>query len=316
MQERKTVLLIDETHPILLKKLEAKGYAIDFKPQYTYKDVLNNISLYDCIVVRSKVKIDKAVIDRAEKLKCIARSGAGMDAIDVEYAQSKGIKCLNSPEGNRDAVGEHTLGLLLTLFNKINFADSQVRQGLWQREENRGIEIKGKTIGIIGYGNMGQAFAKRLSGFDCKVIAYDKYKHGFSDNFATECSLEEIFTYSDVLSLHVPLTEDTFHLVCSGFINNFAKPFYLLNTSRGKVVSLHDLVEAMQNGKIKGCGLDVSETENYNQQIIADSKLQADVDTLYKMKNTVFTPHVAGWTVESYYKLADYLADKIIATLE
>ncbi len=315
MQTSPKILLIDETHKILSDKLARKGYLIDIFPQYTYEDVLENICKYDCIIVRSKVQIDKNIIDRALNLKCIARTGAGMDAIDIEYAKSKNIICLNSPEGNRDAVGEHTLGLLLALFNKINFADRDVREGLWQREENRGLEIKGKTIGIIGYGNMGRAFAQRLQGFECEIIAYDKYKKGFSDSFVKEVSLKELFEQTDILSLHVPLTDETNRMVNTDFINSFSKPFYILNTSRGKVVCLHDLIEAMQHGKIKGCGLDVLEIENYNQQIHIDDKQKQDIEQLYQMKNTVFTPHVAGWTVESYYKLADYLADKIISVL-
>ena len=201
---------------------------MDFFPQYTYTDVLNNISKYDCVVVRSKVKIDKAIIDKATNLKCFARSGAGMDAIDVEYAESKNIKCLNSPEGNRDAVGEHTLGLLLSLFNKINFADRDVRSGLWQREENRGLEIKGKVVGIIGYGNMGHAFAQRLLGFDCEVIAYDKYKKGYSDLFAKEVTREELFQKTDILSLHIPLTDETNKMVNTEFIDSFKKNIYIL----------------------------------------------------------------------------------------
>lgn len=288
---------------------------MDFFPQYTYTDVLDNISKYDCLVVRSKVKIDKAIIDKATNLKCIARSGAGMDAIDVEYAESKNIKCLNSPEGNRDAVGEHTLGLLLSLFNKINFADRDVRSGLWQREENRGLEIKGKVVGIIGYGNMGHAFAQRLLGFECEVIAYDKYKKGYSDLFAKEATLEELFERSDILSLHVPLTQETNKMVNKQFLDSFKKNIYLLNTSRGKVVSIHDLLLSMKEGKVKGCGLDVQEIENYNQQIDLNEELRKDISELYQMRSTVFTPHVAGWTVESYYKLADYLADKIISVL-
>ena len=238
-----------------------------------------------------------------------------MDAIDVDYAESKNIRCLNSPEGNRDAVGEHTLGLLLTLFNKINFADREVRSGLWQREANRGVEVKGKTVGIIGYGNMGHAFAQRLAGFECKVIAYDKYKHGFSDSFAEEVTSAELFKQTDILSLHVPLTDETNRMVNSDFIKHFSKPVYLLNTSRGKVVCLHDLIEAMQSGKVRGCGLDVLEIENYNQQIQIDENQKRDIQILYSMKNTVLTPHIAGWTTESYYKLADFLADKIIEVL-
>lgn len=277
---------------------------------------MNNIASYDAIVVRSKIKIDKVIIDKAINLKCIARSGAGMDAIDVQYAESKGIKCLNSPEGNRDAVGEHAVGLLLTLFNKINIGDREVRKGLWRREENRGVEIKGKTIGIVGYGNMGHAFAQRLAGFDCSVIAYDKYKTNYSDEFAKQCSLEELFSESDVLSFHVPLTEETFHYGSLDFFSKFHKSFYLINTSRGKVVSIHDLLLAMKDGKILGSALDVLESENFSNQIKEDKLLHEDLEDLFQMPNTVFTPHVAGWTKESYYKLAYYLSQKIIDCLK
>lgn len=256
-----------------------------------------------------------------------------MDAIDVEYAESKGIQCLNSPEGNRDAVGEHTMGLLLCLLNKINIADRQVRQYQWLREENRGTEIKGKCVGIVGYGNMGKSFAKRLYGFDCEVIAYDNKLNNYSDEYAQQCSLEELFANTDILSLHIPLNDDNYHFVNKDFINNFKKPFYLLNTSRGKVVSLSDLKLSMQEGKILGCGLDVLETENFSNQlekqnnhtdntnphsnsIKNNNPLLEDLDDLFKMPNTVFTPHVAGWTRESYYKLASFLADKIILCLK
>lgn len=238
-----------------------------------------------------------------------------MDSIDVEYAQSKGIQCLNSPEGNRDAVGEHAVGLLLSLFDKINSGDKEVREGLWQREENRGIEIKGKTVGIIGYGNMGKAFSQRLSGFECKVIAYDKYKSGFSNKYAQEVTLEELFNRVDVLSLHVPLTDETKFMVCDDFINKFQRPFYLINTSRGKVVKLKSLIKAMQDKKIKGCGLDVLEYENFSNEMTQETTAKEELSTLFSMPNTVFTPHVAGWTVESYYKLADFLSKKIISVL-
>ena len=315
MQRHKTVLLIDETHKILQEKLKAKGYTVDFCPQYTYEDLVSCIDSYDALVVRSKVIIDKRLLDCAKNLKCIARSGAGMDAIDVEYAQSKGIVCLNSPEGNRDAVGEHTVGLLLCLLNKINSADSQVRNFLWQREYNRGLELNCRTVGIIGYGNMGKAFAKRLKGFGCKVIAYDKYLQNYTDEFAGQCTLKELYAEADILSLHVPLTDETKYMVNTEFINSFRKPFFLINTSRGKTVRLADLLQAMKQKKVLGCALDVLESESHCQQIESNESLNAMLKELFAMENTVFTPHVAGWTKESYYKLADTLADKIIKVL-
>ena len=229
-----------------------------------------------------------------------------------EHKEKKGIKCINSPEGNRDAVGEHCLGLLLAVFNKICIADMQVRKGLWLREENRGLEIKGKTIGIIGYGNMGRSFAQRLSGFDCKVIAYDKYKTNYSDDFAQECSLEEIFSQSDVLSFHTPLTEETKYMFNKDFIQNFKKPFYLLNTSRGKVVKIKDLIEALNEGKILGAGLDVLEFEAFSNEL---ENAPTELQDLFLRNNVVLTPHVAGWSVESNYKLSYYLAEKIISAL-
>ena len=288
---------------------------VDYHPEYNYEDVLKNISSYDALVVRSKVVIDKAIIDAGINLKCIARSGAGMDAIDVDYAISRNIKCLNSPEGNMDAVGEHALGLLLCLFDKINVGDKEVRQHLWKREANRGLEIKGKTIGIIGYGHMGHAFAKRLSGFECNVIAYDNALENYSDKWAKQSSLQELFSLADIVSLHIPLNNMNYHLVNKEFLESFKKPFYLINTSRGKVVSIHDLLLAMQTKKVLGCALDVLETENFSNQMQTDNPLMKDLDKLFQMTNTVFTPHVAGWSVESYYKLASYLADKIIEVL-
>nr|MBP6429700.1 hypothetical protein [Bacteroidales bacterium] len=207
------ILIIDNTHNVLIDNLVNAGFQIDHRPDYTKDDIVREIGNYEGVVVRSKIEIDKEIIDKATNLKCIARVGAGMDAIDIEYAESKGIVCLNSPEGNRDAVGEHAVGMLLCLFNKMAVADHQVRLGLWKREENRGLEIKGKTIGIIGYGNMGNAFAQRLSGFDCKVIAYDKYKENYSNHYAQQVSFETLLKETDILSLHVPLTKETKYMV-------------------------------------------------------------------------------------------------------
>lgn len=307
------VLLIDDIHPVLIEMLEKENISIAYHPEYNREDIIKNISLYDGIIVRSKIKIDKQIIDLGSKLKFIARSGAGMDSIDVEYAQQKNILCINSPEGNRDAVGEHTLGLLLALFDKITKSDKQVRQGLWLREKNRGLEIKEKTIGIIGYGNMGKEFAKRLCGFDCKVLAYDKYKTDYSDQYAKQSTLEELKKECDILSLHVPLTEETKYMVDKEFINSFNKPFFLLNTSRGKVVKLSDLIFALENNKVLGAGLDVLEYENFSNEMSFDNKAKEELSKLFAMENTVLTPHVAGWTKESYYKLSYFLAKKIIS---
>ncbi len=310
------VLLIDDIHPILIEMLKSENISIAYHPEYNREDIIKNIYLYDGIIVRSKIKIDKQIIDLGSKLKFIARSGAGMDSIDVEYAQQKNIICINSPEGNRDAVGEHTLGLLLALFDKITLSDKEVRQGLWLREENRGLEVKGKTIGIIGYGNMGKEFAKRLSGFECKVLAYDKYKKDYSDQYAKQSTLEELKKECDVLSLHVPLTEETKYMVDKAFINSFLKPFFLLNTSRGKVVKLSDLTFALENNKVLGAGLDVLEYENFSNEMSFDNKAKEELSKLFAMENTVLTPHVAGWTKESYYKLSYFLAKNIISCIK
>ncbi|MEE0882379.1 MAG: NAD(P)-dependent oxidoreductase [Bacteroidales bacterium] len=308
----KKVLVLDKGHSILSEKLLDAGFELDYYLSVSREQLFEIISQYSVLIVRSKLLVDKELIDRAVNLKVIGRIGAGMDAIDTDYAEKKGIVCLNSPEGNRDAVGEHCLGLLLALFNKICIADSQVRKGLWLREDNRGLEIKGKTVGIIGYGNMGQSFAKRLSGFDCKVIAYDKYKTNYSDAFAQEVSLEEIFSQSDILSFHTPLTSETKYMFNKDFISNFKKPFYLLNTSRGKVVNTKDLIEALNQGKILGAGLDVLEFEAFSNEL---ENAPRELQDLFSRNNVVLTPHVAGWTVESNYKLSYYLAEKIISAL-
>lgn len=308
----KRILILDKGHAVLEEKLLEAGFEIDYKPQISREELLEVISSYQALIVRSKLLIDKEVIDRAENLKVIGRIGAGMDAIEVDYAEEKGIACLNSPEGNRDAVGEHCLGLLLALFNKICISDTQVRKGLWLREDNRGLEIKGKTIGIIGYGNMGRSFAQRLSGFDCNVIAYDKYKTNYSDEYAKECSLDEIFSQSDILSFHTPLTQETKYMFNKDFIQKFEKPFYLLNTSRGKVVNTKDLLDALKEGKILGAGLDVLEFEAFSNEL---QNVPCELQELFSLNNVVLTPHVAGWSVESNYKLSYFLAEKIIKAL-
>lgn len=307
------VLFIDSTHTILKDKLTDAGFQCDYLTYKTSEEIDANIHQYDGIIIRSKVKVNKSFLDKATNLKFIGRVGAGMENIDLDYAEQKGVKCFNSPEGNRDAVGEHAIGMLLALFNNLCRANWEIRNGKWDREGNRGLEIKGKTVGIIGYGNMGGAFAQRLKGFDANVIAYDKYKSNYSDEHATENSLEELFEKSDIISLHVPLTEETQYMVNDEFINKFNKDIFLINTARGSVVNTDDLVKNLQSGKIRGAVLDVLEYEKASFEDFFNQKHPAAFDFLINSDKVILSPHVGGWTVESKIKLAEVLADKIIA---
>jgi D-3-phosphoglycerate dehydrogenase len=307
------VLFVDSTHDKLPKKLTQSGFICDYQPDIKPNEIITIIPKYDGIIIRSKIKIDKNIIDAAKNLKFIGRVGAGLENIDVEYAEQKEIRCFSSPEGNRDAVGEHTLGMLLTLFNNILKADFEVRSGKWIREGNRGLEIKGKTIGIIGYGNMGSAFAQRLKGFEANVIAYDKYKYNYSDEFVTEKRLEDIFEQTDILSIHVPLTEETQFMVNHEFINLFKKDIYILNTARGKVLKTDDLVKNIKLGKVLGAALDVLEYEQTSfERLHSANDLPETFQYLIETNKVVLTPHIAGWTHESNIKLSEILADKII----
>ncbi|MBU8891285.1 MAG: hypothetical protein KOO66_00790 [Bacteroidales bacterium] len=307
------VLFVDSTHKILPEKLKQSGFVCDYQPDINPNKIINIIPDYDGIIMRSKIKIDKTIIDSAKNLKFIGRVGAGLENINVEYAEQKGIKCFNSPEGNRDAVGEQALGMLLTLFNNILKADIEVRHGKWIREENRGLEIKGKTIGIIGYGNMGSAFGQRLKGFEANVIAYDKYKFNYSDEFVEEKSLQDIFKLTDILSIHVPLTEETQFMVNHEFISRFKKDIYIINTARGKVLKTEDLVKNMKSGKVSGAALDVLEYEQTSfENLHSGNDLPEAFQYLIKSNKVVLTPHIAGWTHESNIKLSEFLADKII----
>lgn len=299
------VLIADRTHEVLEQKLREAGCEVRVEPDHDYESLVQAAQGCDGLVVRSKVVIDKAFIDRVPSLRCIGRVGAGMETIDVDYAESRGIRCLNSPEGNRDAVGEHAVALLLALLDNIARADAEVRRGLWQREANRGYELGPLTVGIIGYGNMGQAFAKRLSGFGCRIVVYDKYKH--------MGTLEEVQREADVVSFHVPLTDETRHYLDAAFIADMAKPFFVVNTARGAVVDTEALVQGLENGKVRGAALDVLEYENMQADSLGD--VPEALRCLMESKRTVLTPHVAGWTVESKYKLAAVLADKITDVL-
>ena len=310
------ILVTDNTHPILHDLLRQAGHEVTVNTSLDYNALLCVISQFDALVVRSKVIIDRPFLDHARHLRCIGRLGAGMETIDVNYAESLGIRCLNSPEGNRDAVGEHALGLLLALFNNIARADAEVRQGFWQREANRGLELKGRTVGIIGFGNMGSAFAQRLQGFDCTIIAYDKYKpSGYAPAYVQEVSLSQLQERAQVLSLHVPLTPETRHMVNDSFIQRFRHPFHLINTSRGAVVDTPCLVRALDNGHILGAALDVIEYEDMTRDGLDLDHLPDAFRYLLNSPRTVLSPHVAGWTVESKEKLANVLAQKIIEAL-
>lgn len=308
------VLVIHKTHHILTNIFESKGFTVDTILNLSRNDIIDILPKYDILIVRSALKVDKEIIDAGIKLKSIGRLGAGMENIDVDYAQSKGIKVFNSPEGNRSAVGEQAVGMLLMLTNNLIKADAEVRQGVWKREENRGEEIEGKTIGIIGYGNMGGSFARKVSGFGANVIAYDKYKSNFGDKYVKEVSLKDIFKKSDIVSLHTPLQEDTFHMVDSSFINSFSKPIIIINTSRGQVIKTEDLVLGIKNNKIKGACLDVLEFEGLSFDNISNTDKSNVFEYLRNSNRVILSPHIAGWTIESEIKLAKVLANKIVAS--
>lgn len=312
----KKVLFIDSTHSSLRDGLEKLGFQCDEFPDFHRSDFMRVINNYEGIIIRSKIKLDREILRKASKLEFIGRVGSGMENIDVAFAEEKGIHCINAPEGSRSAVGEHAIGMLLMLFNNLKKGDAEVRHGLWLREENRGLEIEGKTVGIIGYGNMGSAFAEKLSGFGAQVLAYDKYKTGFSNQFVKEVSLEDIFSMTDILSLHVPLTSETRYMVNREFLNKFAKDIWIINTSRGKVVKTDDLVSMLQTGKIKGACLDVLEYEGLSFENIDNNHLPETFSRLIKMQNVILSPHVAGWTHESNVKLAATIVDKVKALLK
>jgi D-3-phosphoglycerate dehydrogenase / 2-oxoglutarate reductase len=305
------ILFIDKVHPLIRERLEKAGYQCDEFPGYGRKDFEQIAGSYFGIIIRSGITLDREFLSKAINLGFIGRVGAGMENIDTAFALENNVLCFNSPEGNRDAVGEHALGMLLALVNHINRADRQVREGKWLREENRGMEIKGKTVGIIGYGNMGSAFAQRLKGFDAEVISYDKYKLDYSDGNTRETTLEEIFSKTDILSLHVPLTEETNHMADLDFFSRFSKNIYLINTSRGAVVNTRDLVTALRSGKVRGAALDVLEYEDASFEKLGMNAPE-ELDYLLRSDNVLLTPHIAGWTAESAVKLATVLVGKIL----
>ncbi|MDO6812686.1 2-hydroxyacid dehydrogenase [Tenacibaculum soleae] len=307
------ILHLDSNHPLLLKQLNKVGFINETDFNSSKDEIETKIDAYDGLIIRSRFTIDKQFLDKAINLKFIGRVGAGVENIDVDYAKENGVHLISAPEGNRNAVGEHTLGMLLSLFNKLNKADKEVRNGKWLREDNRGIELDGKTIGLIGYGNMGKAFAKKLRGFDVKVICYD-IKPNVGDKNCTQVSLKELQEKTDVLSLHTPQTAETKQMINTNFINAFTKPFWLLNTARGTSVVTSDLVNALKIDKILGAGLDVLEYEKKSfENLFVNKEMPAAFQYLIKSENVLLSPHVAGWTVESKEKLAQTIVDKIKA---
>lgn len=311
----KRILFLDSNHPVMIETLRANGFICDEDYTSSKEDVMLKLHNYRGVVIRSRFKLDKVFLDAGTQLHCIGRAGAGMENIDVEYAASKGITCVHAPEGNRVAVGEHALGMLLSLMNNFRKSDNETRNGIWNREENRGTELTGKTVGIIGYGNMGSAFARVLAGFDVTVLAYDKYKSGFSNAYIHESSLENIFGNADVLSLHVPLTEETHMMVNGLFLNSFRKPIWLINTSRGKVVQTSAVADALESGKIKGAALDVLEYESVSFEQLDASALPEAFRRLRASDRVIITPHIAGWTHESHVKIGKVIAEKMITVL-
>ncbi|QIE59743.1 hydroxyacid dehydrogenase [Rasiella rasia] len=304
------ILHLDKNHPLLLEQLEKVGFSNTENYTASKTEIEELIASYDGVVIRSRFKIDATFLDAATNLKFIARVGAGLESIDIAYAESKGIQLFAAPEGNRNAVGEHALGMLLSLFNKLKSADESVKSGHWQREAHRGLELDGKTVGIIGYGNMGKSFAKKLKGFNCTVFCYD-IKEEVGNKNATQVSLKTLQEMADVISLHTPWTPETDKMIDANFIEQCKKPFWLLNTARGKSVVTKDLVAALENGKVLGAGLDVLEYEKGSFESLFTSEMPTEFQKLITMPNVLLSPHVAGWTKESKVKLAQTIVDKI-----
>ncbi len=307
------VLIADEMHLSLIPMLEKLGYEPVYQPKIARNEIIEKLNNYVGLILRSKTFVDAELLQNAHHLRFIGRAGAGLDLIDIDYVESKGIALFAANEGNRVAVAEHVLGMTLCLMNNIVIADSEVRIGVWQRERNRGFQLLGKTVGIIGYGNNGSETAKRFKAFGCKVLAYDKFKTGFTDEFVEESTMENIFENAEVLSLHIPLTNESNQLVNSSYLSKFRFNIFFINASRGEIVSLEAVADAIEKGKIIGAGLDVLENEKL-QKLTTEQK--AIFDRITASKKVIFTPHIAGWTFDSYVKINEVLVEKISTILE
>jgi D-3-phosphoglycerate dehydrogenase / 2-oxoglutarate reductase len=302
------VLICDEMHASITALLEKEGFEVTYSPAISRAQLLKEVANYEGIIIRSKTPLDRPLLEKATRLKFVARAGAGLDLLDVDYLHEKKVKLFHAAKGNRDAVAEHALGGILALFNRLAVADQEVRRGVWNREANRGIELKGKTVGIIGYGNMGKAFAKRLEGFGVKVMAYDKYLSGFGNKQVQESTWKKIKAKADVLSIHVPLTPETRDFLTLDELKEFAKPIWLINTARGELIRMSTLNQALDQGILRGAVLDVLENEKFDR---FNSEQQKEFESLSRRENVLFTPHVAGWTMESYQKINEVLVKQI-----
>ncbi len=306
--ENKTILITALVHPTLMENLTIKGYTIIYLPEITYTELENKIENIVGLVVTTRLKIDKKILDKATNLKWIGRLGSGMELIDEDYATQKNIICISTPEGNRNAVAEHVLGLILNIYNNLNKSHQEIKKGLWLRNENRGIELTGKTVGIIGFGNAGSAIAKLLQSFQVKLLAYDKYKTGYGNDYIIECTIKDIIKEADVISLHVPLTSETKHFINHSFLNSLIKKPLLINACRGEVVDTIALIAALKNNTICGAGLDVLENEKLSTYNTLEKE---QLDFLLAQPNVIVTPHIAGYSNEAFYKMSTVLIEKL-----